>query len=272
MRLPAVAGQFYPVSTRELGKMFSSFFDRQIQKKKAYGIVSPHAGYAYSGRTAALAFASIKNLLSIDTVIFIGPNHTGKGEMVSISLEDWQTPLGISQNNRTLGQAIINNSNFISHDEEAHRWEHSIEVQLPFLQFLHPKAKIVPICMLAQDIDAVRDVGEAIYEAEKETNSNFIVVASSDFSHFIPAEEAEKKDKKAIEFIEKLDYKGFQKYVEENNISICGQGPIASLMYYIELKGGKKAELLEYTNSGATTGDYRSVVAYASLLFPKVIP
>ncbi|MEM2963542.1 MAG: AmmeMemoRadiSam system protein B, partial [Candidatus Anstonellales archaeon] len=152
-------------------------------------------------------------------------------------------------------------------DEIAHLTEHSIEVQLPFLQKLNPKAKIVCISMMAQNLEASLDIGKAIFEATK--NRNVIVIASSDFTHYKSAEQASVLDASALEKIQTLEVEGFQREVESKNLSICGYGPISAAMHYSKLKGAKMAELLRYSNSGEVTGDYSNVVAYASLAIRK---
>ncbi len=269
MRLPAVAGTFYPSGKEILLSILRSFFGTaKPASSDCLALICPHAGYAYSGKTAAFSYAAAKNLESEDlTVIFIGPNHTGAGDLISISEEDWMTPLGISRCDTELATDIFNSSNLASMDDDAHVSEHSIEVQLPFLQHINPSAKIVCICMMGQDLDASRDIGKAIFEASK--GKNVLVIASSDFTHYETAEKASALDAGAMERIQVLDDAGFQKKVEERGLSICGHGPIAAALHYSKLCGAKTAELLKYTNSGEETGDMQSVVAYASFAIRK---
>lgn len=274
MRYPVVAGSFYPLSKSELESAVKGYIaNARVKKREAFGGISPHAGYIYSGQTAAYTFATIGNLTKPNTtVVFIGPNHTGMGSPLSISLEDWQTPLGVSQCDKELAKEIKKKSHLLDLDELAHRSEHSIEVQLPFLQLINPKAKIVPICMMRQDLESSLDVGKAVYEASKSEvgkRREIIAIASSDFTHYEQAEIARKKDSAALELIKQLKYEEFQKLVKDFNLSICGHGPIAAMLYYAKLCGAKSADVLKYSNSGETSGDYFQVVGYASAVVFK---
>ncbi|MFH1095136.1 MAG: AmmeMemoRadiSam system protein B [Candidatus Micrarchaeota archaeon] len=276
MRYPAVSGSFYPSSPTSLKRNVDALLASARKQTKpipgAKAIVCPHAGYAYSGLTAACSFAAIEPSLKkpSTTVVLIGPNHTGLGELISVSFDTWSTPIGKSETDLPLAGAIVKSSPLISKNELAHFKEHSIEVQLPFLQTLAPKAKIVAICMMAQDINSSRMLGQAIYDAtsRKEfSGRNFLVLASSDFTHYESAQSAQEKDMPAIRSILALDDQNFQSQVEARGLSICGHGPIAAVLHYARLAGAKGARLLRYTNSGnETDGDESSVVAYASIV------
>ncbi len=264
MREPAVAGTFYPDNKMELESMLHSFFSNiKPVKFLSFGAISPHAGYIYSGQTAAISYASM-DLEEIKNFVILGPNHTGLGESLSLSLEDWETPLGVIKNNKELGMKILENSKFLQHDELAHEREHSIEVQIPFIQYVKKNAKIVPIVMMDQSLEASFDLANAL---NKVLDDKTIVIASSDFSHYLTAEEARKKDEEAINEILKLDYETFQANILNRERSICGYGPITTLMIFSKLRGCKEAKLLHYTNSGEINGDYYRVVAYSSILF-----
>ncbi len=272
MRLPAVAGSFYPSRKAEILELFESFFGRAAKMSKpveCIAAVSPHAGYVYSGSTAAVTFNSISNLKKAKTVVFIGPNHTGIGTPVSVSMDDWQTPLGVALCDRELADLIISNSRVCRQDESAHASEHSIEVQLPFLQFLNPSAKIVCICMGDTRLAVARDLADSLSKSISSTKDT-LVIASSDFTHFESAQTAKARDDTAIKLIEKLDMEGFSNACETNDWSVCGHGPITAAIGYAKSKGAKKAKLLDYTNSGEATGDYSSVVAYSSIIFPGI--
>jgi len=273
MRYPAVAGSFYtsslPVLRSEVREYLAAA-KRNVQQKERLAIVCPHAGYIYSGKCAAYSYASCSNWKAKSlTAVIIGPNHTGLGTPISVSFEDWRTPLGEVKADVELAEAIVKSSKIAARDELAHLREHSVEVQLPFLQESCPSAKMVGICMGLQELEAARDLGRAIFEAVKKTGRNAIVIASSDFTHYEPAEEAEKKDSRAIERLLFLDEAGFERMVIANNFSICGHGPIAAAVNYARQAGAKKCELLKYTNSGEASGDYFQVVAYASLAISK---
>ncbi|MBN2121888.1 MEMO1 family protein [Candidatus Micrarchaeota archaeon] len=271
MRNTAAAGSFYPRYTEELEWALKECFNigrKNAQETDAYAGICPHAGYIYSGFAAASVFLSIKGIKDAQTVVFLGPNHTGMGVPVSLSKEDWNTPLGVCENDKEFGEAILRHSKMAQKDEAAHAMEHSIEVQLPFLKSLNPKARIVPICMGDQSINAARDIAEAIFLSQKELGRKTILIASSDFSHYVPAETAEERDRGAISHILKLDAEGLEEGVERNGWSICGHGPIAASIIYSKKRGSKKAMELIYTNSGEATGDYSSVVAYCGIIFP----
>lgn len=286
MRYPAVAGTFYTSSASQLREEVKGYLEdakKTVKPASRLAIVCPHAGYAYSGKCAAYSFASCSNWKEKDphlrsrgedgrtgvlpeiTAIIIGPNHTGAGTPISISFDDWKTPLGEIKCDVKLADAILKNDKMSRKDETAHFAEHSSEVQVPFLQLCAPHAKMVGICMGWQDEGAAEGVGRAIFAAVESTKKNVIVIASSDFTHYEPAAQARQKDMAAIDFLLKLDEEGFEEIVDERSLSICGHGPIAAAMHYAKLAGAKKCELLKYTNSGEATGDSGSVVAYAAL-------
>ncbi|MCX8197973.1 MAG: MEMO1 family protein [Candidatus Micrarchaeota archaeon] len=267
MRHPAVAGAFYTSSPSQLRLEVQRYLqEADAARKSRLAIVSPHAGYMYSGKCAAYSFASCSNWKEESlTAVVIGPNHTGMGQPIAVSFEDWQTPLGAVECDTQLAQEIVNHGKIARKDELAHLREHSCEVQLPFLKICAPKAKAVCICMGWQDSIAAEDLGRAVFGAAKKTGKGIIVVASSDFTHYESAEEARRKDMEAIDMLLRLDWEGFEELVESKNLSICGHGPIAAAMHYAKLAGAKKCELLKYTNSGEASGDFGSVVAYAAL-------
>ncbi len=273
MREPSVAGMFYSASEASLKSEVNAYLEKaakEVKQKQRLAIVCPHAGYVYSGQAAAYSFACCSNWKEKEvTAIIIGPNHTGIGAPMSVSFDDWKTPLGISRCNTGLAGEIINSSKIAENDELAHLREHSCEVQLPFLQAICPTAKIVCICMGMQGISYAQDLGKAVFDAIKKQKENVIVIASSDFTHYETAEAAKAKDMPAINQLVGLDEKGFEEIIQKKSITACGHSPIAAALYYSKLAGAKKCELLKYTNSGETTGDYSSVVAYAALAMNK---
>ena len=273
MRYPAVAGSFYtsaPSSLRNEVEGYLKEAAREVKPKERLAIACPHAGYAYSGACAAYSYAACSNWAKKDlTAVIIGPNHTGMGTPISVSFEDWKTPLGEIKCDAGLAEAIVKAGKIARRDELAHAGEHSSEVQVPFLQACAPEARMVGICMGVQDVAAAHDLGKAIFDAVKKTKRNAIVIASSDFTHYEAAEIAKKKDDEAIRRLLALDEDGFEELVEDKGLTICGHGPIAAAMHYAKMSGAKKCELLKYTNSGVETGDYGSVVSYASLVIGK---
>ena len=273
MRYPAVAGSFYtsaPSSLRNEVEGYLKEAAREVKPKERLAIACPHAGYAYSGACAAYSYAACSNWAKKDlTAVIIGPNHTGMGTPISVSFEDWKTPLGEIKCDAGLAEAIVKAGKIARRDELAHAGEHSSEVQVPFLQACAPEARMVGICMGVQDVAAAHDLGKAIFGAVKKTKRNAIVIASSDFTHYEAAEIAKKKDDEAIRRLLALDEDGFEELVEDKGLTICGHGPIAAALAYASLSGAKRCELLRYTNSSETTGDESDVVAYASLAISK---
>ena len=273
VRFPAVAGTFYTSSASQLRAEVKGYLDaasRAVSAKERLAIVCPHAGFMYSGSTAAYSYASCSNWKARElTAVIIGPNHTGMGTPISISREDWKTPLGELRCDAELVDAIVASGKIARRDETAHQQEHSCEVQLPFLQMVAPSARIVCICMAWQDEKSAEDLAKAIYEAAKKTKRNIIVIASSDFTHYESAQSAKDKDTPALSLLEKMDAVGFEELVDAHDLSICGHGSIACALLYTRLAGAKKCELLRYIHSSEVTGEGGEGVAYAALTLSK---
>jgi len=281
IRRPHVASQFYEGDAEMLRAQISSCFLHSLGPKKIpevnfnnsprriVGLICPHAGYMYSGPVAAHAFYELAIDGKPDTVVLLGPNHTGYGGALSLMREGkWRTPLGDIEIDSVLADAILHETNLVDLDELAHRYEHSIEVQLPFLQFLYGNAfKIVPICFQMQDYDSAVEVGAALTEALDGTNS--VVIASSDMTHYESAKSAAAKDNAALKAVIDMDAKRFYQTVETQNITACGYAPITALITYANGVLAKDAKLLSYHNSGDITGDHTSVVGYAAVSFRK---
>ncbi|MGA3021011.1 MAG: MEMO1 family protein [Candidatus Micrarchaeales archaeon] len=274
MREPVVAGAFYPANAEMLREMVSGLIGKVEIDEKAISnscaFVAPHAGYAYSGQVAAYTYAALRSACrknAIDSLIVIGPNHTGYGEPIAISLEDWKTPLGTVKNDIELSKALAESSTVISTDETAHAREHSIEVQLPFIQKSVGNIKCVFICMGDQSYNASMMLAEAITKTCDAMKRNSAVVASSDFNHYESANIAREKDMPAIDALKLLDTVKFNDMLHRNKDTACGYGPITVAAMFAKNRGAKKGVLLEYSNSGSTTRDYGSVVAYASIVF-----
>ena len=271
IRNPAVAGTFYPSGGKELKEMIDKFMQKvkvdTAVASEATCFVAPHAGYVYSGQVAAHTYKALlesSKKRKIDTFIILGPNHMGHAEFATVSLNDWETPLGIAKNDYQLSKQIASvNKNFSKNEEEIAQ-EHSVEVQVPFLQNLFPDAHYVFICMSDQSLHASRLVTDAILVAIEELKRSVMVIASSDFNHYESADIAERKDRPALKAVEALDEEEFQKVLQQNNDSACGYGPITAAMLFAKANGAKVGHLLKYANSGDITGDYSSVVAYAS--------
>lgn len=267
MRYPAVAGTFYPADELELSHAIKGF---KSEPADSFGVVSPHAGYIYSGPTAAKACSALGQA---DTYVILGPNHRCLGSVVGISAETWRTPLGDLGADPDLVKAIEGHG-MAKVDELCHEEEHSIEVQLPILQSLYNDFKIVPVSMMSPPIIPAEDffsmckeLGAAIAEAVEATDRKVKVLASSDFSHALPEGTAKARDMDAIGSIKALDARGFLEKVLENDYSICGFGPIAVTIHAVKALGAEEAELIGYTSSGAVTGDMSQVVGYAAMRF-----
>lgn len=277
MRYPSVTGTFYAGSREALSKDVEGYLAKAegdaelIEMKKGInqllGLVVPHAGHAYSGLVAAYGYSLLRGTAPA-TFVLIGPNHTGRGKPVAISRDDWTTPLGVVRTDIALCDAIKANSELADFDEEAHLFEHSTEVQLPFLQAIVPEPRAVEICMGIQSHAAAVDLANAIAAAAVKTRKNIVVIASSDLTHFETAESARRKDERALKLIEQLRSKDFVDLVEGEGMSVCGYGPIATAMLWAQ-KNDCKAAILKYSNSGDVTGDYGNVVGYAAVAFYK---
>lgn len=286
IRHAAVAGYFYEGSAEALRRQVAGYVIPVAQKKDALGILSPHAGLIYSGPVAGAVYSSI-NLP--DTFILIGPNHTGIGAPVSIMTKGrWETPLGTVNINEPLARAVLNKSKRIHEDTLAHLREHSLEVQLPFIQYFKDRFTIVPIQMMDVRFDTCIEVGMAVAEAVKESgvrssesgvekgesairsaqaeSPGVLIVASSDMSHYVTAREAREKDFKAIEKLLDLDPEGLYRTIRDEGITMCGFGPAVSMLHACRLLGATRAELIKYSNSGDTSGDYNQVVGYAGVV------
>ncbi len=268
IRKPVVAGQFYPGTASQLEAMVEQLIDKTAVKEEVIGLVSPHAGYIYSGSVAG---ATISRIIFKDTFIIIGPNHTGLGKPGSIMTEGtWTTPLGEVEIDSELGKKILSISDYLQEDHVAHLQEHSLEVQIPFLQYFKSDVKIVPIVLASSSGDRYKEIGREIAQAVKELNKEVVIIASSDMTHYEPQETARKKDNQAIEAMLDLDEDELLRRVEELNISMCGYAPVVSLISAAKELGATGAELVKYQTSGDTSGDYSSVVGYAGILIKKV--
>lgn len=264
IRRAQVAGQFYPAGPAVLRKQLGGLIEKRAKKQDAWGLVLPHAGYIYSGKVAGACFSQVK---LTKTVIVLGPNHTGMGKPFSIMTEgSWQMPMGNVEIDGLLAKRILNQSKYLQQDTEAHLYEHSIEVQLPFMQYNLAEVKIVPIIVSAADFETYDEVGQAIARALKQANLNCLIIASSDMTHYQPQEKAKQNDQQAIEAILKLDAKELLERVERFNITMCGYGPVACMLSAARRLGAKSARLLEYQTSGDASGDYSSVVGYAGIV------
>jgi hypothetical protein len=267
IRNPAVAGQFFSGSKESLTKEVESMISGSPEKKEnAIGVISPHAGYTYSGKVAGLTLSSIK---SKPVYVIMGPNHTGLGSPFSLSTSDsWATPLGNVTLNKTLAEKILKNCPEITKDEFAHIHEHSIEVQLPILQILQESFTIVPIVVSQGSVGQYKKIGQAIAKSVKELKleKDVTIIASSDMTHYEPQNSAEEKDSRAIDAILKLDEEALIENIEKFDITMCGYAPAAIMIAAAKSLGAKNAKLIKYQTSADASGDYSSVVGYAGII------
>jgi len=261
MRRPAVAGMFYPSNKESLMAMLKEFVGHNPDES-VVACVSPHAGYVYSGRTAGRVYSSLP---LVDTYVIIGPNHTGYGSAVALSTDTWITPLGEVEIDLDFVKAMP--KKIVDLDETAHRFEHSLEVQVPFLQFINQGRdfKIVPICIGLQDEETAREIVDEITTAEEKTGKRIVVIASSDMHHYLPDEECRRRDEIVIESILSMDVSRYYKTFYDLQASVCGYGAIGVAMIYAR-KYNAKAEVVSYSTSGDVE-PMNEVVGYAGIVF-----
>jgi AmmeMemoRadiSam system protein B len=279
VRRPAQAGSFYAGTAESLKAQIEECYRHKLGPgktptvrkgpRRVIGLVCPHAGYMYSGPVAAHSYYRLAIDGQPDTVVILGPNHTGMGSGLALVSEGvWRTPLGDAQVDEATAREILRRSGIVDIDDSAHLPEHSIEVQLPFLQHLYGSTfQFVPICFLLQDLESCREVGQAIAEALR--GKNAVVIASTDMTHYESHETAEKKDRMALSAVEKLDEETFYSTVEDYHISTCGYGPVVALVSAAKILGATQGQVLCYRTSGDVTGDYSAVVGYASVAITK---
>ncbi len=298
-RTPAVAGSFYPAERdrlfEEIHRCFThslgpGFFpsaarvggiDEEAQKVSTHStrcLIVPHAGYMYSGPVAAHSYLQVSNFIASSpseefVAIVLGPNHYGLGSGVALSRnEAWETPLGTVQVSREISKQMLDSSSIVDIDDLAHLREHSIEVQIPFLQALATQQKrtfkLLPICLMLQDRETAQQVSESILSIlRKKDGPSCLVLGSSDLTHYEAQRNANTKDRKLLSAVEKLDVLEFYKVLERENVTACGYGAIASVMYIAIGLGMKKGSVLKYATSGDVTGDESSVVGYSAVEF-----
>ncbi len=263
IRYPAVAGYFYPSDPEELRTAVEKFLLSARPPKVSgniIGAIVPHAGYIYSGITAAYVYKILKDLPPKISVV-VGPNHTGLGPFISVFPEgEWVTPIGYVDVDGEVSGRIVEQSVYSMHDVEAHLYEHSVEVQYPFFNVIWgDRIRSVPVVMLGQERDHAEDLSNAIPE-------DVLLIASSDFSHYVPREVAKTRDNPLFERILDLDYRGFLREVERTGATPCGPGPIATLLKWASEQGAEAVFLHEH-DSGYVTGDTTNIVHYASFVF-----
>ena len=266
LRTPAVAGQFYPGSEASLVKALNGLVP-EIQpekRKQALAVISPHAGYVYSGSVAG---ETIGRVQVPEDVVILGPNHTGHGAPVALMDHGvWDMPMGEVPINGELAALIAGSSPYIEADDVAHRFEHSLEVQVPFLQYMQKNLTIAPIVVSHVPYETCAAVGQGLAEAIIKYGKPVLIVASTDMTHYESRQSASAKDSLALECIKALDPKGLYNTVVGKRISMCGIMPTTVTLIAALALGAKEAELIRYTDSGETSGDTDQVVGYAGLV------
>ena len=263
IRQPAVAGQFYPSDPLQLRADLTALVVRADSREQVLGIIAPHAGYMYSGMVAGAVYGVVE---VPQTVIVLGPNHHGLGTQAALYPEgNWMTPLGSVPINSRLAELVRKHAPLVEIDTVAHNYEHSLEVQIPFLQYVNPAVSIVPVCLGFSDFASCRSLGEGIARAINEFGEHVLIVASSDMTHYESAAAAKQKDDLAIKEALALNPEGLLKVCREKGITMCGVIPATVMLVAAKSLGALRARLVRYATSGDVTGDQRQVVAYAAL-------
>jgi AmmeMemoRadiSam system protein B len=262
-----VAGQFYPGNRERLRETIETLAGPAAGRPKprqALALVSPHAGYIYSGGVAAAVYAST---VLPPVIVILGPAHREIDSLFAIQADgSWSTPLGDSPIERDLARKIISGCPLVEENEPAHLWEHSLEVQLPFIQFFREDAALVPITISHEaGYGELETLGRALAEAVRAHGREALVVASTDMSHYVSQKTAEKKDGLAIDKVLALDPAGLFATVVDERISMCGFQPTTAALVAALALGAKQAELVRYATSGDASGDYSQVVGYAGI-------
>jgi AmmeMemoRadiSam system protein B len=278
VRTPAVAGRFYPGRAEDLlreVREFTSPSKTPIETGRidAIGCVAPHAGYIYCGGVAGAVYSRLK---IPERCVILCPNHTGKGRPLAIMANTtWQTPLGEVAADADMAARLLRRFPALEEDSAAHRAEHAIEVQLPFLQASRPELKIVPIAIGTSDFDVLRGLGETLAEViadhheedqKTERQAKVLIIASSDMNHYESDTITRIKDHKAIARVLAMDARGLWEVVLNEDISMCGFGPTVVMLTAAKLLGATSATLVKYATSGDVSGDYESVVGYAGII------
>ncbi len=264
IRHPAVAGRFYPSERDTLLKDVHKYLASQITPVPALGCVAPHAGYMYSGPVAGAVYAQLE---IPQHIIILCPNHTGKGRPLAImSNGTWETPLGQVPVDTALADALKKEFPLLSEDFEAHRSEHAIEVELPFLQACRPDFTFVPITLGTGQFEILEKLGEALANVIQAQAEKILIIASSDMNHYENDTVTRIKDQKAIERMLAIDPRGLFDVVMREEISMCGFGPTVAMLTATTRLGATLAELVKYATSGDVSGDREMVVGYAGVV------
>ena len=267
------ADRFYPKDAETLSRMIDSLMKTAEKSPRVQGriiaLIAPHAGYPYSGKSAALAYSQVRGM-AFHSVVILSPSHQYGFNGASIySAGSYETPLGNVAVDTDLAERISQRTGF-EYVPKAHAYEHAVEVQLPFIQTVLPQAKIVPIVMGIPKKKTIVLLAESLSEIVED--NNVLIVASTDMSHQLPKEAANKVDRKTIDLIESYRTDSLVKKLEQQENIMCGGGPVATVLYYSQTKNNTRVNLLDYTDSSETTGDTREVVGYMAAAIITDVP
>ncbi len=264
IREPAVAGTFYPSDPKALEKAVRSYLKKADPQIEAKAVVSPHAGYMYSGAVAGAVYGAVQ---VAKRYIILGPNHTGRGvPMALFPAGQWRTPLGMAGIDEEMNARLLAECALLREDHAAHQREHSLEVQVPFLQVLAGDLQLAAICVGTVDLASLEELGHALARVVRSSKEPVLIVASSDMNHFESAEVNKRKDELAIRHVIAVDPEGLHRVVCEEDISMCGFAPAVAALICCRDMGATKGQLVRYSHSGEITGDCDEVVSYAGML------
>ena len=285
IRKPVVSGLFYSDNPLSLIKEIEWSFSHHVgpgalpsssegQERLSIGYVSPHAGYVYSGPVAAHVYYHLSLEKTPDTIVIIGTNHSGLGENVSLApWKEWETPLGKVMVDVEARDYLIKNASIIKPDYLAHIEEHSVEVQLPFIQYIYmkrsKKPKILPLVVMDHRPKTMRGMAREIIEAMKELGRDFVIIASTDLNHYDSHDVTIRKDEKVINAIVNLDEERLYDVVFKEGVSMCGPGGVMALIVITKDLNAKKPIVLKHATSGDTSGDKSHTVGYLAAMFPR---
>jgi hypothetical protein len=278
IRKPAVAGMFYESDEGSLKKRIEWCYQHKLgpgrlpgklgNQRSIKGLIAPHAGYAYSGPVAANSYLELAEDGMPETVVILCPNHTGMGSgLAAMTNGSWLTPLGEVEIDHEFATELVNYYPLLDDDPSAHLQEHSCEVQLPFLQEITSNFQMVPVCMMMQDLETSRELGEAIAHTATKLGRDIVVIASTDFTHYQPHEVAQAHDEKVLKAIAHMDEVEMIQKIQEYQVTMCGYGPVTATIEASRIMGAQQTSILQYATSGDTGGDKDSVVGYASAVF-----
>jgi MEMO1 family protein len=263
LREPSVAGQFYPADSNELRRTVGAFLQKREPSLEAKAVLVPHAGYIYSGSVTGKVFSAV---CLPDRFILLGPNHTGRGEPLSLAPGNaWRTPLGAAIIDSDINRSLLAECPELKEDASAHKREHSLEVQIPFIQTLKSEFRFSAVCIGTAKYSLLESLGHSLAKAIRSAGGSVLMAASSDMTHYENAERASSQDRYAIDCILAVDPEGLYRVVIEKDITMCGFAPAVAVLVACRDLCATEGKLIDYTNSGAASGDYDRVVAYAGI-------